>query len=108
MKSWFGNNASFAKTYEKEVVKGWANVKNDWEFKGYKFTNINLNVEQADAMKVSLTDAAETIKNALSSGDIATLCQASAIAVSEDGLKQVREHMDDIKESMRKGLIDGL
>lgn len=108
MKSWFGNNASFAKTYEKEVVKGWANVKNDWEFKGYKFTNINLNVEQADAMKVSLTDAAETIKNALSSGDIATLCQASAITVSEDGLKQVREHMDDIKESMRKGLIDGL
>ena len=108
MKSWFGNNASFAKTYEKEVVKGWANVKNDWEFKGYKFTNINLNVEQADAMKVNITDAAETIKNALSSGDIATLCQASAIAVSEDGLKQVREHMDDIKESMRKGLIDGL
>lgn len=108
MKSWFGNNASFAKTYEKEVVKGWANVKNDWEFKGYKFTNINLNVEQADAMKVSLTDAAETIKNALSSGDIATLCQASAITVSEEGLKQVREHMDDIKESMRKGLIDGL
>ena len=108
MKSWFGNNASFAKTYEKEVVKGWANVKNDWEFKGYKFTNINLNVEQADAMKVNLTDAAETIKNALSSGDIATLCQASAIIVSEDGLKQVREHMDDIKESMRKGLIDGL
>lgn len=108
MKSWFGNNASFAKTYEKEVVKGWANVKNDWEFKGYKFTNINLNVEQADAMKVSLTDAAETIKNALSSGDITTLCQASAITVSEDGLKQVREHMDDIKESMRKGLIDGL
>lgn len=108
MKSWFGNNASFAKTYEKEVVKGWANVKNDWEFKGYKFTNINLNVEQADAMKVSLTDAAETIKNALSNGDIATLCNASAITVSEEGLKQVREHMDDIKESMRKRLIDGL
>ena len=108
MKSWFGNNASFAKTYEKEVVKGWANVKNDWEFKGYKFTNINLNVEQADAMKVNITDAAEGIRNALSSGDIATLCQASAIVVSEDGLKQVREHMDDIKESMRKGLIDGL
>lgn len=108
MKSWFGNNASFAKTYEKEVVKGWANVKNDWEFKGYKFTNINLNVEQADAMKVNITDAAEGIKNALSSGDIATLCQASAITVSEEGLKQVREHMDDIKESMRKGLIDGL
>ena len=108
MKSWFGNNASFAKTYEKEVVKGWANVKNDWEFKGYIFTNINLNVEQADAMKVNITDAAEGIRNALSSGDIATLCQASAITVSEEGLKQVREHMDDIKESARKGLIDGL
>ena len=40
MSSWFGGNASFAKTYEKEVVKGWGNVKNDWEFKGYHFTNI--------------------------------------------------------------------
>lgn len=108
MKSWFGNNASFAKTYEKEVVKGWANVKNDWEFKGYIFTNINLNVEQADAMKVDITDAAEGIRNSLSKGDISTLCQAAAITVSEEGLKQVREHMDDIKESMRKGLIDGL
>lgn len=108
MKSWFGNNASFAKTYEKEVVKGWANVKNDWEFKGYIFTNINLNVEQADAMKVDITDAAEGIRNSLSKGDISTLCQAAAITVSEEGLKQVREHMDDIKESMRKRLIDGL
>lgn len=108
MKSWFGNNASFAKTYEKEVVKGWANINNDWEFKGYKFTNINLNVEQADAMKVEITDAANDIKNALSTGDIVSLCQASAITVSEEGLKQVREHMDDIKESMRKVLIDGL
>lgn len=108
MKSWFGNNASFAKTYEKEVVKGWANINNDWEFKGYKFTNINLNVEQADAMKVEITDAANDIKNALSTGDIVSLCQASAITVSEEGLKQVREHMDDIKESMRKVFIDGL
>lgn len=108
MSSWFGNNASFAKTYEKEVVKGWANVKNDWEFKGYKFTNINPNIEQADKMKVDLTDAAEKIKNTLSSGDIVTLCKAASITDSEEGLKQVREHMDDIKESMRKNQIDNL
>lgn len=108
MKSWFGNNASFAKTYEKEVIKGWSNINNDWEFKGYKFTNINLNVEQADTMKVEITDAAENIKNALSSGDIITLCQVTDITVSEKGLKQVHEHMDDIKESARKRIIDGL
>ena len=40
MQSWFGNNKSFAQKYEKEVIKNWSKVSNDWEFKGYKFTNI--------------------------------------------------------------------
>ena len=41
MSSWFGGNTSFVKKYEKEIIKNWANVKNDWEFKGYNFENIN-------------------------------------------------------------------
>ena len=49
MSAWFGGNASFAKTYEKEVVKGWGNVKNDWEFKGYHFTHISETKADTDA-----------------------------------------------------------
>lgn len=108
MSSWFGGNASFAKTYEKEVVKGWANVKNDWEFKGYKFDNINLNVESADQMKCEITDAADNIKNMLSTGDLAAAIKTGTKSVTEDDIKRVREKMDDIKDGMRKIIIDSL
>ena len=40
MASWFGNSADFAKKYEKEIMKNWSQVSNDWEFKGYEFKNI--------------------------------------------------------------------
>lgn len=108
MSSWFGGNASFAKTYEKEVVKGWANVKNDWEFKGYKFDNINLNVESADQMKCEITDATDGIKNMLSTGDLAAVIKSVTLNVQEDDIKRVREKMDDIKDGMRKIIIDSL
>lgn len=107
MKSWFGNNANFAKTYEKEVVKGWANINNDWEFKGYKFTNIFLNVEAADAFKIAVEGVGEKTKNLISDGNLADLMDANALATEED-IKKAREHMDDFKDSMRKNIIDEL
>ena len=107
MKSWFGNNANFAKTYEKEVVKGWANVKNDWEFKGYKFTNISLNVETADAFKLVIEGVGDKIKNLLADGNLADLMDDVALATEED-IKKTREHVDDYKDSIRKSIIDGL
>lgn len=42
MSAWFGSSADFAKKYEKEIMKNWSQVSNDWEFKGYHFTNINI------------------------------------------------------------------
>lgn len=39
MASWFGSSEAFAKKYEKEIIDNWNKVSNDWEFKGYKFTN---------------------------------------------------------------------
>lgn len=107
MKSWFGNNANFAKTYEKEVVKGWANVKNDWEFKGYKFTHIFLNVESADAFKIVIEDVGEQTKNLLSNANLTDLMSANSLAAEND-IKYAREHMDDFKDSMRKDIIDQL
>lgn len=107
MKSWFGNNANFAKTYEKEVVKGWANINNDWEFKGYKFTNIKLNVEAADAFKVNIEGVGDKTKNLLADGKLAELMDDHGLD-SEEDIKKTREHMDDIKESLRKSIIDDL
>lgn len=105
MKSWFGNNASFAKTYEKEVVKGWANIKNDWEFKGYKFSHINLNVESADAFKVECEGESEKIKNLLNNCDLTALIKDEGYDTEEE-IKKMRSHMDDYKEAVRKFTID--
>ena len=41
MSAWFGDNKTFVRNYEKEIIKGWSNVKNDWEYKGYNFEKIN-------------------------------------------------------------------
>ncbi len=38
LSAWFKSSADFAKKYEKEIIKKWGLVKNDWEFKGYKFS----------------------------------------------------------------------
>ena len=40
MSSWFQSSKDFAKKYEKEIIKNWGLVKNDWEIKGYKFAKI--------------------------------------------------------------------
>ena len=29
MSAWFGDNKTFVRNYEKEIIKGWSNVKND-------------------------------------------------------------------------------
>lgn len=57
MSSWFGNTSTFAKKYEKEIIKNWGLVKNDWEFKGYKFTSLisTLTKESAKNTQTTIT-----------------------------------------------------
>lgn len=109
MSAWFGNNASFAKNYEKEVIKGWANIRNDWEFKGYKFSHINLNTEKADTFSIDCKDAKETLVNEMiKDGDLAKLNTENNIEATDDGLKKIRERMDNIKDAIRKDIIDSI
>ena len=53
MSSWFGGNSGFAKTYEKEVIKNWANVKNDWEFDYSKVIKLAGKADTAKTLKAS-------------------------------------------------------
>ena len=128
MSAWFGGNASFAKTYEKEVVKGWGNVKNDWEFKGYHFTHISETKADTDAkfsvmiegngetegIKKKLTDLiasglAEFIKNSSSSDLQALLSDDTADKNKNDtAITAVREKMDDIKDAMRFSIVESI
>ena len=50
LSSWFQSSKDFAKKYEKEIIKKWGLVKNDWEFKGYKFRKL-LNETDAKSIK---------------------------------------------------------
>lgn len=111
MSSWFGGNASFAKTYEKEVVKGWANVKNDWSFKGYKFnkTAIRLTKDTAETeIKVKVAAGSEALKGALENAKLEDLAKSKNIESDKEELKKIREKMDDIKDAMRKQVVDDL
>ena len=133
MSAWFGGNASFAKTYEKEVVKGWGNVKNDWEFKGYHFTHISETKADTDA-KFSVmiegdgkTGSAnelgikKTLTTLIANGLAEFISSSSAddikALLSDDtnnkdknnnAITAIREKMDDIKDAMRFRIVDNL
>lgn len=40
MSSWFSSSKDFAKKYGKEITTKWGRIKNDLDFKGYKFAHI--------------------------------------------------------------------
>ena len=114
MSSWFGGNASFAKTYEKEVVKGWANVKNDWEFKGYHFTNIAETKEATDAtFSVKIEGIQKDLSDLIANGLHDFVYDANKKNIAEyktytNMITKIREDMDDIKDAMRKSIVNDI
>lgn len=117
MSSWFGGNASFAKTYEKEVVKGWGNVKNDWEFKGYHFTNIAETKEATDAtFSVKIEGIQKNLSDLIANGLEYFIIHSNKEDITTSGnykswddvLVKMRENMDDIKDAMRKSIVNDI
>lgn len=121
MSSWFGSNSSFAKSYEKEVVKKWANVKSDWEFKGYNYTHVFGDKgasDGAEQFKIDIDGISSNLKNTINgSSDLVTMY--NELSKKEDGnnqtvkevkddLSKIREKMDDLKEKLRGCVIDDI
>lgn len=117
MSSWFGGNSSFAKSYEKEVIKKWANVKSDWEFKGYKYSHVfgDSAASGAETFKITIEgeiDGKSGLKNLISGatslstiygGDL--LSDANDVKDAKDDLSKFREKLDDYKEKMRGAIV---
>ena len=115
MSSWFGSNSSFAKSYEKEVVKKWANVKSDWEFKGYKYSHVfgDSAASGAEEFKLKIEGAINSDIKDLVSGATSleaiyksnTLTDANAVNEAKNALSKFREKLDDYKEKMRGAIV---
>lgn len=128
MSSWFGGNQSFAKNYEKEVIKGWANVKNDWEFKGFDYSNALRTKSDATALRAATQTGGTAIK-ALLNGDLEAYVKKAGTqansafdssaqesesnpsrvgrdATADGELAKLREKLDDIKDCLRKDIVD--
>ena len=120
MSAWFGGNSSFAKSYEKEVIKKWANVKSDWEFKGYKYSHVfgDSAASGAETFKITIegeidgTSSKTGLKNLISGatslsdiygGDL--LSDANDVNDAKDDLSKFREKLDDYKEKMRGAIV---
>lgn len=120
MSSWFGGNSSFAKSYEKEVIKKWANVKSDWEFKGYKYSHVfgDNAASGAETFKITIEDEIDgtngktglknlisgaTSLSAIYGGDL--LSDANDVKDAKDDLSKFREKLDDYKEKMRGAIV---
>lgn len=121
MSSWFGSNSSFAKSYEKEVVKKWANVKSDWEFKGYKYSHVfgDSAASGAETFKITIEGEIDgdgnskvSLKNLVSGAtSLQTiyksdqLTDADEVENAKNALSKFREKLDDYKEKMRGAIV---
>lgn len=120
MSSWFGSSADFAKKYEKEIMKNWSQVSNDWEFKGYKFTNLELTKGSASSHLESLkTNCKKAVEDAMDGGSLeASVERAITLGIIQDvtsgtdaekiteATKRLRDKLDDIKDYIRGSYLD--
>ena len=114
MSSWFGNNKDFAKKYEKEIIKNWSQISNDFEFKGYVFKFVP---GTKGEVKFNNTLSREDLKGKFDTqntsldaviadpGTLKTyLGRYTKIDVTKD-VSKTRDKLDDIKDGIRADWI---
>lgn len=117
LSSWFSSGADFAKKYEKEVIKNFEKMKEDLNFKGYNFKHvidttakINGDVKNTIAgtsnveVKAFLENPSDSTLKAMLGK---SFTNGSNVAAPQDGgqLKDIREHLDEIKDGIRKKIV---
>ena len=83
LQSWFGDTKDFAIKYEKEVIKNWSQVSNNWDFKGYNFKNVSLTKSNTEAIKVECTTGNKNLKEFVENGQlVATLNKMGVVSTT--------------------------
>lgn len=70
LQSWFGDTKDFATKYEKEVIKNWSQVSNNWDFKGYRYDNVIKTKPGSEAIKLKASGASDNLKAFLADGNL--------------------------------------
>lgn len=70
LQSWFGDTKDFATKYEKEVIKNWSQVSNNWDFKGYRYDNVIKTKAGSDEIKATCTTGSDTLKSFITNGNL--------------------------------------
>lgn len=72
LQSWFGDTKDFATKYEKEVIKNWSQVSNNWDFKGYRYDNVIKTKPASDEIKAACDTNNKILKDFITNGNLAT------------------------------------
>lgn len=70
LQSWFGDTKDFATKYEKEVIKNWSQVSNNWDFKGYRYDNVIKTKAGSDEIKATCTTGSDALKSFITNGNL--------------------------------------
>lgn len=98
--SWAQSDKDFVKKYQNEFSKKWNEVKEDFEFKGYKFTINSISENSFEASSNTFSTDIRNIINA--NGDF------DDTKTTEDynsALISIKEHKDDICDELRSEIV---
>ena len=99
LQSWFGDTKDFATKYEKEVIKNWSQVSNNWDFKGYNFKNVTLVKAKADEIKVQCTSGNQNLKDFVEQGKLVETLNKMGVT-SYESIKVTDDGADSLDDAL--------
>lgn len=113
LQSWFGDTKDFATKYEKEVIKNWSQVSNNWDFKGYRYDKVIKTKTGSDEIKATCTTGNDALKNFVTNGNLAGTLAAMGgfeekevtFTVGPDGVN-TKDKLDESNPKITSGLAN--
>lgn len=114
LQSWFGDTKDFATKYEKEVIKNWSQVSNNWDFKGYNYKKAILTKSVSEAIKVSCKGGNEALRKFVTNGDLSGTLAAMGgftsktveFTVKDSGGATSKDKLDESNPEINKSLAN--
>ena len=114
LQSWFGDTKDFATKYEKEVIKNWSQVSNNWDFKGYRYDKVIKTKAGSDDIKATCTTGNEDLKSFITNGNLSGALAAMGgftektveFAVKNSGGATSKDKLDESNKEINVALAN--